>query len=148
MSDRAKIFAGIRRALGVTGVEDSRRRTVHARLAEAPESVIPARGHDAADEVALFRVEAERIFATVEELASAEEIPARIADFLRAKNLPLRLRSGADPYLAALPWHATTLTIDEGRARAEDRVGLSHAFAAIAETGRSRSSPARTIRRR
>ncbi|QAY96118.1 lactate utilization protein [Methylovirgula ligni] len=135
MSDRAKIFAGIRRALGVTGAEDSRRHTVNARLAEAPESVIPARGRVAADKVALFRAEAERVFATVEDVASAEEIPARIADFLRAKNLPLQLRKGADPYLAALPWESAALRLDEGRAQPEDRVGLSHAFAGIAETG-------------
>ncbi len=135
MSDRAKIFAGIRRALGVTGAEESRRRVVRTRLAEAPESVIPARGHDAADKVALFSAEAERVFATVEEIASAADIPARIADFLRAKNLPPQLRKGADPYLAALPWASVPLSLDEGRAQAEDRVGLSHAFAAIAETG-------------
>ncbi len=82
-----------------------------------------------------FRAEAERVFATVEEVASAADIPARIADFLRAKNLPPRLRKGADPYLAALPWAPAALILDEGRAQAEDRVGLSHAFAAIAETG-------------
>ena len=134
MSDRAKIFAAIRRALGVTGAEASRRRAVDARLADPPESVIPARGQTA-DRVALFRAEAERVFATVEVLAAAADIPARIADFLRAKNLPPRLRMGADPYLAALPWAATALTLDEGRADGGDRVGLSHAFAGIAETG-------------
>ncbi len=135
MSDRAKIFAGIRRALGVTGEEESRRRTVDARLTDAPESIIPARGRDAADKVALFRAEAERIFATVEEVASADDIPARITDFLRGKNLPLRLRKGADPYLIALPWKTAPLTLEEGPAEAADRVGLSHAFAGIAETG-------------
>ncbi|MDR3409127.1 MAG: lactate utilization protein, partial [Methylovirgula sp.] len=135
MSDRTKIFAGIRRALGVTGAEDSRRRAVRARLAEAPESVIPARGRDATDKVGLFRAEAERVFATVEEIASAADIPARIADFLRAKNLPPRLRKGTDAYLAALPWTSAGVILDEGRAQAQDRVGLSHAFGGIAETG-------------
>jgi L-lactate dehydrogenase complex protein LldG len=134
LSDRAKIFGDIRRALGVTGNEDTRRRAVAARLAAAPEGVIPARGRSG-NPVALFRAEAERVFATVEHAATPAEIPARIADFLLAKNLPPRLRKGDDAYLAALPWTATTLTIEAGPAQADDTVGLSHAFAGIAETG-------------
>jgi L-lactate dehydrogenase complex protein LldG len=136
MSDRAKIFADIRRALGITGDDVVRRRAVEDRLTYAPESVVPARGQlDPEGRMTLFRAEAERVFATVEEVASSADIPARITEFLRAKNLPPRLRRGADPDLAALPWRATTLTLDEGRAQPEDRVGLSHAFAGIAETG-------------
>jgi L-lactate dehydrogenase complex protein LldG len=134
MSDRAKIFADIRRALGVTGMEAARRRAVEARLADPPESVIPARGQTP-DPIALFRAEAARVFATVETVGAAADIPARIADFLRAKNLPPRLRKGADSYLAALPWELTALTLDEGRAEGADQVGLSRAFAGIAETG-------------
>jgi L-lactate dehydrogenase complex protein LldG len=134
VSDRAKIFGDIRRALGVTGNEDARRRAVAARLAAAPEGIIPARGH-VADPAALFRTEAERVFATVEHLATPAEIPARIADFLRAKNLPPRLRKGDDAYLASLPWNAMTLTVENGPAQADDHVSLSRAFAGIAETG-------------
>jgi len=136
MSDRARIFDDVRRALGVSGDDAARRRTVEDRLARAPESVVPARGQlDTSGCIALFRAEAERVFATVEAVAAAADIPARIAEFLRAKNLPPRLRKGSDPYLAALPWDATTLTVENGRAQATDRVGLAHAFAGIAETG-------------
>ena len=134
MSDRAKIFADIRRALDVTSMDAARRRAVDARLADPPESVIPARGQTA-DPAGLFRAEAERVFATVEMVATAGDVPVRIAGFLRAKNLPPRLRKGTDPYLAALPWAATPLTLDEGRSDGADQVGLAHAFAGIAETG-------------
>lgn len=134
MSDRAKIFGDIRRALGVTGNEDARRRAVAARLAAAPEGIVPARGRSA-DPAALFRAEAERVFATVEQVATSAEIPARIADVLRAKNLPPRLRKGDDAYLDALPWTTTTLTLDNGPAQADDAIGLSHSFAGVAETG-------------
>jgi L-lactate dehydrogenase complex protein LldG len=134
LSDRAKIFGDIRRALDVTGNEGARRRAVAARLAAAPEGVIPARGRSG-DPTALFHAEAERVFATVEHAATPAEIPARIADFLRAKNLPPRLRKGGDAYLAALPWTATTLTVEAGPAQADDAVSLSRAFAGIAETG-------------
>jgi L-lactate dehydrogenase complex protein LldG len=134
VSDRAKIFGDIRRALGVTGNKDTRRRAVAARLAAAPEGIVPARGRSG-DPIAIFRAEAERVFATVEHVASPAEIPLRVADFLRAKNLPPRLRKGDDAYLAALPWNETTLTVEAGPAHADDIVSLSHAFAGIAETG-------------
>jgi L-lactate dehydrogenase complex protein LldG len=134
LSDRAKIFGDIRRALGVTGNEDARRRAVAARLAATPEGVIPARGR-CGDPVSLFRAESERVFATVEHVVTPADIPARIADILRAKNLPSRLRMGDDAYLAALPWTTTTLTVEAGPAQADDHVSLSHAFAGIAETG-------------
>jgi L-lactate dehydrogenase complex protein LldG len=134
VSDRAKIFGDIRRALGVTGHEEARRAAVADRLATAPEGIVPARGH-CADRAGLFRDEAERVFATVERVATPDEIPARIADVLRTKNLPPRLRKGNDPYLAALPWTATTLTVENGPAQADDHASVSHAFAAIAETG-------------
>jgi L-lactate dehydrogenase complex protein LldG len=134
VSDRARIFGDIHRALGVTGDEYARRRAVAARLAAAPEGVIPARGRSG-DPVALFHAEAERVFATVEQVATPAEIPVRIADFLRAKNLPPRLRKGDDAYLATLPWTETTLSVEAGPAQAEDHVSLSRAFAGIAETG-------------
>jgi L-lactate dehydrogenase complex protein LldG len=134
LSDRAKIVGDIRRALGVTGNEDARRRVVAERLAAAPVGVVPARGH-CADPAAQFRAEAERVFATVETVATSAEIPERIAEFLRAKNLPTRLRRGDDPYLATLPWSATILALDTGPAQADDAVALSHAFAGVAETG-------------
>ena len=133
MSDRAKIFGDIRRALGVTGNEDARRRAVAARLAAAP----GASSRRAAAPPILLPCFVPRPSecSRPSNVAKADEIPARIADFLRAKNLPPRLRKGDDAYLAALPWTATTLTIEDGPAQADDRVGLSHAFAGIAETG-------------
>lgn len=135
MSDRAKILADIRRALCVNGDDATRRGAVEKRLARPPESIVPRGQLDLAGRVALFRAEATRVFATVEEVAAAAEIPARIAAFLHDKNLPPRLRKGSDPRLGALPWHRTALTVDAGRAEPDDRVGLAHAFAGIAETG-------------
>jgi len=70
------------------------------------------------------------------EVAGKAEVPAAIAGYLRGANLPLRLRAGADPYLAALPWGAEpALERHSGPARDSDEVGLSHAAAAVAETG-------------
>jgi L-lactate dehydrogenase complex protein LldG len=59
-----------------------------------------------------------------------------IAATLRAHGLPLLLRMGNDPLLAALPWDAA-LELERrfGPAEAEDRAALSRAVAAAAETG-------------
>lgn len=136
MSARAEIFANVRRALAVTGKEAPRRHSVEDRLRNAPQGVIPARGQgDAAARLALFRDEAERVSADVTELESVHQIPATIANYLRDRNLPARLRCGSDPYLAALSWEATGLQIENGRAAPSDLVCVSHAFGGVAETG-------------
>jgi L-lactate dehydrogenase complex protein LldG len=136
MSARAEIFADIRRALGVTGTEAPRRRAIEDRLASAPKGVIPARGQgDTAERVARFHDEAERVSASVVELESGAQVPASIATYLRDRNLPAKIRFGADPYLADLPWATTGLEVGNGRAIASDLVCVSHAFGAVAETG-------------
>ena len=46
------------------------------------------------------------------------------------------MRVGTDPYLAGLPWSAVPqLERNAGRATPTDDVGLSHAVAAVSETG-------------
>ncbi len=64
------------------------------------------------------------------------DIPAAIAAYLRALALPARLRCGADPLWATLPWErAPSLVVDRGPAHAGDTAGLSRAVAGVAETG-------------
>jgi L-lactate dehydrogenase complex protein LldG len=131
---RTEIFAELRRALGVTGAEAPRRRTVADRLEHAPHCVIPARGQiEGAARIALFRAEAERALASVAEVAAAADVAAQVAAYLRSRDLPLELGMGADPFLAALPW--PDLEIQQERADGTDRVGLSRAFGAVAESG-------------
>ncbi len=132
MSARAEILADVRRALGVTGSEASRRRAVADRLEHAPQGTIPARGQlDPAERKALFRAEAERVFASVAEVASNADVAAEVATYLRRRNLPATLRAGADPYLAALPWQG--LELAEGSP--DGTAALSRAFGAVAESG-------------
>jgi L-lactate dehydrogenase complex protein LldG len=136
MNARDEILGTIRRALDVSGSEAPRRRVVEDRLASAPQGVIPARGKgDAAHRLALFREEAERVSTSVAEISSDGQVPEAIAAYLRDRNLPARLRCGADAYLAALPFAATGLEIAYGRAEPSDLVCLSHAFGGIAESG-------------
>ena len=135
MSARAEIFANIRRGLGVNGEESPRRRSVEDRLDHAPKGVIPARGdRDARELPALFRAEAERIGATVAEIAPTD-VPGAVADYLRRQNLPAQVRMGADSWLKNLPWQTTNLDIATGPSTGSDLVCVSRAFGGVAESG-------------
>jgi L-lactate dehydrogenase complex protein LldG len=73
---------------------------------------------------------------TVERTADPASIPAAVATFLRAHNLPLVIRHGSDPLLASAPWErAGTLEVRHGPSDGHDLAAVSHAFAAVAETG-------------
>jgi L-lactate dehydrogenase complex protein LldG len=136
MSARAEIFANIRRSLGVNGQEAPRRRSVEDRLENAPQGLVPARGqHDAEGLRTLFRSEAERVAASVSDVATPSELPRAIADLLRQRNLPAKIRIGEDPMLADLPWQTTNLDVATGPSAGEDLVCVTHAFAGVAETG-------------
>lgn len=133
---RDDILANIRRSLGVTGAEALRRAAVEARLAGAPAGIIPERGRlSPRARVALFVKMAREAAASVTEVASADDVPAEAARYLRENNLPARLRRGADPRLAAMPWSRTQIEMAEGRSAGSDLNAVSHAFAGAAESG-------------
>ena len=137
MTPRDLIFATIRRSLGVTGTEAPRRAAVAARLAGHPRGVVPARGElPPRERVDLFVRMVEAASGTTVRVGAAADVPAAVADFLRGLNLPLRLRHGDDPRLAALPWgNAPALEVSRGPSDGHDLAAVSHAFAAVAETG-------------
>jgi len=109
---------------------------VQERLRAAPRGVMPLRGQVSGDErVALFRAEAERVAATVAEVARPQDIVNEAARYLREHNLPATLRMGADARLAELDWSETAIEVTHGPSKGDDLNGLSHAFGAIAETG-------------
>jgi L-lactate dehydrogenase complex protein LldG len=136
MNARDAIFANIRRSLGVTGAEATRRFEVERRIAEAPAGVVPKRGQgDLPARIATFRAEAERSQASVAEVDSLADAPTEVARFLRESNCPATIRMGADPRLAALPWGETALEISSGPSDGHDVNAVSMALAGIAETG-------------
>lgn len=133
---RDDILGTIRRSLGVTGREATRRDGVDERIERAPRGVIPARGQLSPHErVGLFRTMAEAAQATVATVASAEGVPAAVADYLRQHNLPAAVRMGEDARLKAMPWDKTTLELGAGASDGGDLAAVSHAFAGVAETG-------------
>jgi len=104
--------------------------------AHAP-NLIPARGQrDRAARVNLFEEFAVGADSTVARVASADDVPAAIADFLKAHNLPAELVRAPDARLDAIPWdRQKTLTLEARPAEEKDAVSVTGAFGAVAETG-------------
>jgi L-lactate dehydrogenase complex protein LldG len=136
MNPREAILGKIRRSLGVTGGELRRNASVDDRLTRAPKGVIPSRGQlPQAERIALFAAMAEKVLATVERVADETAIPTAVAGYLRAHNLPATLRMGDDSLLTGLAWSRTPIEVKRGASDGTDVVGLSHAFAGVAESG-------------
>ncbi|MBN9082418.1 MAG: hypothetical protein BGP04_07205 [Rhizobiales bacterium 62-17] len=133
---RDDILANIRRSLGVSADDASRRQIVATRIATAAKGLLPARGEgDIEKRIATFRAQAESVAATVARVAATADIPAEIAHFLRTNNLPATVRMGEDERLAALPWATTAIDITKGPSDGNDLSSVSHAEAGVAETG-------------
>ena len=137
MTARDLILSSIRRSLGVTGAEAPRRKAVEDRLTQHPTGIVPARGNlPPAERLALFRTMVEAAAGTIEEIPHAADVPAAVSAFLRAKNLPMKIRRGEDPRLGALPWQKErTLDVAVGASDGRDLASVSHAFGAVAESG-------------
>lgn len=136
MSDnpRDAVLGRLRRRLGRPD-NTAAERAVAERLANPQPGIIPARADlDLARRIALFISQAEAVQTTVRRLDGAARIPAAVVDYLRASNLPMRLVVAPDAALDRPDWPAM-LEIQRGRAEDADAVGLTTAFAGIAETG-------------
>jgi len=137
MTSRSALFASIRQSLGVTGNEPARRAAVDERIARHPRGVIPRRGQlPPAERVALFLKMVEAANGTAQALPNAADVPAAVSAFLRSHNLPMQIRRGDDPRLAALPWQSErTLDVSTGASDGHQLASVSHAFGGVAETG-------------
>lgn len=135
---REQVLSRIRRSLGSVRSGDlSRRAAAQERLAKPFRHLIPSRARRPRPELLRqFVEELGRQSADVVEVSSRDQIPAAVAFYLKTHGLPLRLRFGEIALLASLPWAgAAGLEAERGPARADDRVGVSHALAGVAETG-------------
>jgi L-lactate dehydrogenase complex protein LldG len=121
----------------VSGDEAERKRAVVERLTSPQPNVVPKRGQvEKEARVQLFCKMAEKVSASARRITSPDGVPAAIAAYLRGHNLPMQVRTGSDPALAALPWekepHLERLA---GPSDGQDAVSLSRAFAGVAESG-------------
>lgn len=135
---RAEILASLRRGLGrhdAAAEEDARRVADDRIRAPAPGS-IPARADlDLEGRIGLFIRMAETVSARVQRLAHAADVADAVPAYLREYNLPMRLVMAADPLLEQVPFDTRLLETRTGAAEDSDQVGLTRAFAGIAETG-------------
>ena len=111
---------------------EARMAAAERRIADPRAAVIPARGQG--DRLAVFTAEALLADATVDEARGAAEVPARVAGYLAGQSLGGTIRCA--PGLKTIPWQEQSgLRVAFGAAEPADAVGVSGAFAGIAETG-------------
>lgn len=134
-SARDQILGAVRASLGRGPVDSATAAGLNARLTARTRHLQPKRvDRDHAALVALFVEMAQGVAVTIDRLSSAAEAPAAIAAFLAQRNLPSSVV--ASPALSDLPWtDRPTLSVRFDKARADDLVSVTPAFAAVAETG-------------
>ena len=143
MTSRDRILGKIRTGLaaepsGAIASGAARRAVVEQHLAEPTRRLIPARvaGKPQHELGAILRTWLEAAGGHVIEAAAAQDVPGAIAGYLRSHNQPARVRIGTDARLGALPWaHEAALEVEHGPAKPTDTAGVTHALAAVAETG-------------
>ncbi len=137
MSGRETVLNAIRRGLRRGPLPADQAMLLRARLEAHPRQLIPARSRvPHADQIALFIANVEQEFGTVARVPGDAAVPEAVATYLAAQNLPSEIAIAPHPELQAMPWaERPLLRLREGRAQASDAVSVTHAFAAIAETG-------------
>jgi L-lactate dehydrogenase complex protein LldG len=135
-SARDEIFASLRRSMGVTGQEATRKMEVQTRLMQKPRGIVPQRGYVAGEErIELFTRQAQNVQADVKRAAHLSDVAPIVRAYLRERNLPALLRRGQAPLLHAIDWDAQQLTLLDGPSDGHDANGLSVALGGCAETG-------------
>ena len=131
MAARDDILARIRAALGRDRpLTDAEAAAVRAKLREHPRGPLPRMDWD---RVTRFRERCISLSSTVDAVPDLAHAPGAISRFLAASNLG---PSGACwPQFAGLDWSGAGLSIEARPARAEDQLGITGAYCAIAETG-------------
>ena len=129
---RENILARIRKAQGRGASRPSQAEleAIDSYLGAHPRGTLPQVEADLAKR---FRARAESMQSTTEEVAVESEVPAAVARYLKAAGLPLA--GCVWPRLAGLDWKSAGLALEPRAATGDDVVGVTGAFAAIAETG-------------
>ena len=134
MGARENILARIRKAQGRPGPAPSEAELAMVRETIARHEVGPQPPFShTQNPLAHFLKECERLGSTHAVLASRAEIPASVAGFLEAGGLASRLAGWQE--FAGLDWRGAGVEFASRPATADDPVGLSGCFCAIAETG-------------
>lgn len=134
VSGRDAILGAIRASLGSRD-DDVARMAVAARLKDHPRNLVPSRSAVGNEErVAMFVSQIEATHASVVRVDDSDDVPAAVAAYLAQHNLPASATLAPD--VADLGWDAQPMLETRiGVPIESDQVGVTAAFAAIAETG-------------
>jgi L-lactate dehydrogenase complex protein LldG len=137
MSSRDQMLGAIRRSLKRGPLTGENAAALTRRLSGHPDHIIPARSKLDRDGVlALFKKWASFYHCTIAEAESARDVPGLVQDYLKANNLPSQAVMSDDPALQGCDWsQAPLLELRKGLPEDADRVAITGAFAAVAETG-------------
>ncbi|HEX2529411.1 MAG TPA: LUD domain-containing protein [Geminicoccus sp.] len=110
---------------------------VEQRVFHPTPNLIPARGQlDLEGRIELFTTMARNVQAEVERLPTLGDVPGAVASFLRRHNLPQKIVAVPDPLLRRAGFERQPLLrVRFGDPEETDAVGLTLAFAGVAETG-------------
>ena len=116
------ILGAIRRGLRRGELPADQTMGLRARLDAHPRHLIPARSRvPRPEQVALFIRNLEKEFATYSRVEDKSGIPAAVADYIAAQNLPSEFAMAPHAELQDIPWDSRPLlTRREGRASASD----------------------------
>jgi L-lactate dehydrogenase complex protein LldG len=135
---RENILGRVRQALGARDGDAAALARAEAYLAARGQGPRPAMPGDL---VQRFIDRARDMESTVERVADAGAIPAAVARYLDSLQLPAALAAQKShtgvcwPEFASLDWRGAGLAIEARPTLGEDRLGITGAFCAIAETG-------------
>ncbi|MGP1394040.1 MAG: LutC/YkgG family protein [Inquilinaceae bacterium] len=134
---RSQTLGAIRRSLGRGPLDGRDAAEAAARLDRHPRNLVPARTDiDPPARIDLFLAKLTSVAGTFARVAGLDDVPAAVADFLSAHNLPATVKAAPDPALASVPWaERPTLEVTYGKAEDTDLTSVTGAVAAIAETG-------------
>jgi L-lactate dehydrogenase complex protein LldG len=132
---RSQVFASMRKALGSARGADAMAE-VQARLEKSAPTLIPAHAdRDADGRLKRFIAQAKSVQTDVERIDAYADLPEAVTAYLRRHNLPMRLVMAADERLDEADWTSGLLETRTGGPAPDDPIGLTTAFAGIAETG-------------
>jgi len=133
MSDaRKQVLTNIRTALNRAGpLPDTVARSLHGRLTRPRANLKPAIGSDA---IAHFIAKLESVSGMVTRVAALDKVAEVVAGHLERFDLGDALVVAPDPRLEGIPW-SNRLSVERRAAAGGDRVTVTGAYAAVAETG-------------
>ena len=131
MSARENILRRIREANGrEAGEAAGRRIAIRKKLDDRSRGPLPTM---AWEPVPHFKERCIAMMSTVSEVESLDGVPHALASYLKANQLPAT--GVCWPEFAALNWAGSGLTIEARASHAEDKLGITGVFCALAENG-------------